>query len=535
MAQKSRTQLVSDSDSTFLDNNTGQIIPANHRQFNDDMIESNANVTESNTFEEIQYFNKDIRSNAPSGTFSFYSENGDVQLDNGKVQAPFGDLRLLKMGYASNTITLNEPNCYLTNAEGNFVFVEPNGYNIEVFVGNQLGVVYYITFLSETIIGSSGHISPQANFKIYSGDTLVVVNQDGYSNFRILNLYRNCNNIGDGYPYNSLNYFTINVLSELYNLIQNKALVIGATYRINEAYANGDVLYNGSYFDVFVVATSNLSISQNCYLYQVNGGGGNGGEIKIKAFINSNADLNQSAFLIGDILIIEEVDKQNGNSINFDKLSNNTSYQIFDTQSSIICNDYGVRDFVGRINFDESGAPQKRNILDLTDATKMPFGSIMYDLSNNAEKFYPHSGTIASWGMAYPSGLTAGDIEGFNSGMTTTAVYGTYIIVNNICTINVMVDIEVAFNGGWNGRTSFFQFPLPFMQDISNANVVGVGNGSITWKGINNHETIGLNIPPSYWNYGINIEASWNSPINTPTPIQASFTYMYKIDPFILN
>lgn len=40
MAIKTQTELVTQSNNTFLDNTTGQIIPTNHRQWNDDLLET---------------------------------------------------------------------------------------------------------------------------------------------------------------------------------------------------------------------------------------------------------------------------------------------------------------------------------------------------------------------------------------------------------------------------------------------------------------------------------------------------------------
>jgi hypothetical protein len=145
MAIKTRTQLSSESDSTFQDSPPANITPSNHRAFNEDCIDSFANLEDTNTFEAANTF-QDVT------TFEHRIDTSAVSV------AAAGSMNL-------------------ANVAGNYVTITGSGYTINSFGNAQIGAWRYLYFVdSGTITHGTPIDCPTGNsISVEAGDRALVI------------------------------------------------------------------------------------------------------------------------------------------------------------------------------------------------------------------------------------------------------------------------------------------------------------------------------------------------------------------------
>ena len=153
MAVKNRADLISQSDSTFQDSPIGNITPPNHREFNNDSIDSFANLLDSNDFLGVNEFNN-ITSFANVFNTSMDNKAFGVVVDLGDVVGNFiniigggvgevisefgqdlqqGSWRMLRFDTSGGTIEHNSYNIICLNNEN--IVVEAGDTALVIFEG----------------------------------------------------------------------------------------------------------------------------------------------------------------------------------------------------------------------------------------------------------------------------------------------------------------------------------------------------------------------------------------------------------------
>jgi hypothetical protein len=156
MAQKTRTQLTTASNNTFKDTPPANITPPNHRAFNNDCIDSFANLEETNTFSGINTFNASVKVNNKLDTAYAFLGGG---------------------------ATMN-----LGAAPGNFLEIGNSGYTINSFGTATQGTWRFIKFSGNGTLNNSTAIQcpTNADINFVAGDTCMVVSL-GSGNWIVFN------------------------------------------------------------------------------------------------------------------------------------------------------------------------------------------------------------------------------------------------------------------------------------------------------------------------------------------------------------
>ena len=127
--KKTRSQLQTESEATFLDNSTGLIIPTNHRDYNDNVGESAAILKNENTFEEVNTFQQTIISTVADNENAFSSANGNVVLTNGDLDVGGQTnlntalIKVLQNAFKTTAITASGT-LDLSATDGNLIYIE---------------------------------------------------------------------------------------------------------------------------------------------------------------------------------------------------------------------------------------------------------------------------------------------------------------------------------------------------------------------------------------------------------------------------
>jgi hypothetical protein len=147
MAEKTRTELIDSSDTTFFDNTTGLIIPTNHRAFNNDCIDSFANLQDTNVFTEPQTFNEAVTANR-------------------RLDTAYGTIE------AASAMTIGD-------VPANYIRVTSSAppFTINTFGDLPIGAWRYLLFVNEgTINHSTDIVCPaETNIEVSAGDTCMIV------------------------------------------------------------------------------------------------------------------------------------------------------------------------------------------------------------------------------------------------------------------------------------------------------------------------------------------------------------------------
>lgn len=424
--KKSRAQLQSESDSSFPDNTTGAIVPENHRIYNDNVNESFANLKDANTYDEQNTF------------------TGRLQVDG---LAYFTNTTRMEDKFIQNQVAdpiASDMLVNLNNVEGNIIFISGTT-TINGFQGN-VGHIFYATFQDGALLNcdNGASIQPNQNIQMNGGDTLIFVFTTTQQ-IRVLGLRRFG---GD--------FFVLNALKDMQDLIDNASLQIGAYYLITQGY------------DIF------------------------GGLADIMFFAKSNSEFDYRNVKIGygekGFYYLGEADKADGTDVSskFKFRTNVGQGSLFSltnlTTDQLISPQFGSgssaslqeASFYGAVLFDYSEKPILKNIQNILTNGNAEIGRFVTDPNDNVAKFFAHSGNGFSGGWGYnPIGFADGvdntNLQYFNAvtqglNITIANVYATYQVVNDIVTINFKVEGTARFNDGNSGHEMILYFPLPFEQ-----------------------------------------------------------------------
>ncbi len=476
MAEKSRSLLVSDSDSVFLDNTSGQIIPANHRQFNDDMIESTANIADDNVFQGVNEFTNLV-----------------INKQKGTNVASTGSLNIASI-------------------DGNIISIEGTT-QINEFIGN-IGQIMYATFVDSGCVlnaqnGSS--INPPHNLLMNAGDTLIFT-FTSTDVIRVLGLYRQ----------NGQQYFQLADVAAYTTIKNANALQIGATYVIPLAYYYPNN-FQGFQWWVKFTATATNAIDLRMQVKQYGSW--------------YDAIATDDTFIGGTIRIYNQTEPLDEIG-DIETYFNNYTQQLWGSRSraSLLISPSGAsKVFRGYGVFDDVSDAVRKNLLNLNTYADSYFGRILDDFSNPGQYgFYYHHGTSTdSWGnnVAYPGGFDGFDLVTLTNNETgqspidiilNTAIYH---VVNDVVTISAQASMETKFISGTSGHDAIIAFPLPFAL-FSNIS----GHGTCRFDGIPNHADTGIIV--EYLNtFAVLVRAKWSAAINLSTSVTIDFTISYLTNP----
>lgn len=491
MAVKNRTTLVSDSDATFLDNTSGQIIPANHRTFNDDVIDSAAMVADTNTFTESNEFQK----------ITFIN---NLKLDLGQYTWDASNGAPINFFTGSN----------IGDIEGNAFTIINDG--VINGVNGLAGTIYYAIHTGNVLWDSSaGFMTPNISIQMFPNDVLIFI-LDTDTTIRVLGIHRSYD--GNGMK-NGQEYFKMADLAAFQILLDNNSLQVGSQYLIPNAYEVNlltQIIYN-----VLARAVSNYKIDETIYLNR-NGNWFQG--YCTDPYLSSGAIKIYASTDMPDALQLANID-QNSNASFF---QNGASSSVIELAHQIIGN------FYGRILFDGSLNPIRKNVFNFFDGSNAWFGRFLFSDVDNAEIFIPHHGIWKEcWGNnpQYQNGFNSQDLIDINDflGNTislVTIIGGFYQVVNDVCTIHANVSCEATFSQGVGGHEFLLYFPLPFENNLIGLH--GGGHGALRFLDINNHMNIGA-IVESFDQKLCLVSAKYSSAINTPTTIDIGFTFSYYL------
>ena len=442
MAVKTRAQLQSESDATFLDNSSGQIIPENHRTYNDNASESAANLIEPNTFTE-------------QNTFS-----GLLQSDGG---ANFTEQVTMTAQFVQNQVAtpiVSASNVDLTAVYGNSIFISGTT-TIDNFSG-VVGSIFYATFQDGCLLNASAGASmqPNQNIQTYGGDTLIF-KFEASNTITILGLRRFQ---GD--------FFQLNSLTDFQSLIDAQALQIGAYYLIPQGFDIFGTLWDIIFFakTQFEFDVKNVRVGYPDYnfYYPIQGKRTTGDNALDTFQFFTNLGANPD-FTLDNVLTDQGADLifQKGSSL----------YLVEPTSN-----------FQGNVIFDNSQRPILRNVQNIAQKEEPYFGRFLTRTASPPE-FYSHTGSnLTGWGISehFKDGLDANNLFDLNTGggvinvfsnaslVAIDKVQATYLVVNDNVTISFMASCTGKFNQSPSNHTFLLYFPLPF-QNTENFVVSGHG------------------------------------------------------------
>ena len=479
--KKTRAQLQTESDATFLDNSTGQIVPENHRIYNDNVGESAAILKDSNTFEQETYFDGAIDVNNginvnPDAYANFYatinSAVGDdvnaVYSQQGNILLEEGDLdvggqtnlnttfiRTLQNAFDPTIYYATNPTLDLSLAEGNIIYIEGDG-EINSWMGVQ-GRIYHAIFTGNVWWNANGgDVAPETNIHIFPSDTLIFVFTTT-SAIRIIGIHRA--SVYQSNQYNGQNYFQINHPQDALNLASSGQLDIGATYKVMGAFELGKL--SGVYYDVYLRAKTQDIFESTCYISHDDSSNG----VLQKALFTGNFDQ-------GSILISDYLDTAVG--ITYPFAATNYEIQFALTGAKAYIEDGNIGFFGDATFATDGGKPIYQNLLNV-ETTDARYGRIMNVSEESADRWITHSkyataGTILFGNKWYTTGLPS--VSAINtlfasiigSGTTTLTSYRlSYTVVNEICTLNFYCELTGSFTYGASGREVWVLLPTPFL------------------------------------------------------------------------
>jgi hypothetical protein len=523
--KKTRAQLQSESEATFLDNSSGQIIPSNHRIFNDNVGESAAILKNENTFEEVNTFQQTIISDVADNENAFSSENGNVYLTNGdldvggqtNLNSTF--IRILQNGFKSSAIiaggTLD-----LSGTDGNLIYIEGDS-TTNSFQG-KVGQIFYALFTGNVLFDASiGNIQPPTTFRIFPNDVLIFLFTSD-TTIRVLGIYRSTDEAN--LQLNGQNYFQINIPQDALDLATNNSLSVGATYRVLGAYEMPKM--SGIYYDVYLRASTPSTYEPTCYLSNTTEAEG----VLQKAWFTGG-------FETQDIFISNNLDASNPFTWSQAVINGGGGTQFALAGAKAFIQDPTVG-FYGDATFSNNDAlPISQNLLDIQEAGQAKFGRIM-DVSSSPT-FIPHSGFGTSgtilWGknwftIGLPSNATINSVwAGLYGGTNPTLItyYRVqYKVVNDICTLDFYATLTGFFDKNVaSPRELWAILPTPF--SIAADSIFSTGSVRIS---SGNHQDQGIlcEAIPSNQLY-FKITSKHNSGINTSQSVIMSGSISFQI------
>lgn len=523
---KTRAQLISQSNNTFQDTPPANITPPNHRQFNEDVVDSTANLedvntfVEQNTFNSIVNFDSTINARIPSGD-AIYVPNGNIFIETGNLdvggqtnlnttfvrvlQSAFKTIPFVISG-TSNTLDLG-------GTDGNIIYIEGDG-TINAFLGN-IGTIFYAVFTGNAIFDStSGELAPPTSFKMFPNDILIFVFTSS-TTIRVVGRHRATDGVTN--QLNGQNYYQINLPQDALDLQSQGLLDVGAVYRVKGAYTSNirpilswDVILTAKSTDLFAEMCQVVDESTSATHDAIFFGDFNQNSIVIYGFADSRSMFTYSELLAND----------------------NDAY-FFGKGSKAFIDDLDLG-YYGYANFDNlNTAPQRRNLQDLTDLNQMPFGSIFYVQSQNADKFISHVGDTSNgyfgtkWFDAVPANINLNTaIASLGSNTTINSYNCKYTIVNSLCTVYFSCEVDGKHQDGASGHELWALLPIPF------SDWGGLGYGFGTCRNItnDNHEDIGLIVKSiaGYEDYFF-ISSKWSAATGTIATFTLNGTFIFTV------
>jgi hypothetical protein len=515
MAQKTRTTLQNDSDSIFLDNTSGQIIPANHRDFNDDIIDSCANLEDNNVFDGDNQFTGMLQADGATtinGTADFNAAAtfNDTATFNG--ESTFNDkvthAAQVVSGYAGATIA-SADTIDLTNVDGNLIFITGTT-EINTILGN-IGAIFYCTFVNGTDIVPIGtSIQPQKSLRYNAGDTIIFVIQAA-NQIRILGRYR------DGGSFSEQSAFTIDYY-DFTPLVANSLLQVGAVYDVGGV-PNLTNFLGIPAFNLRVTAASANTLIKRAILYLP--------DYFIPVWIGSSD--------IADIKIYGP-ESSELNTFNIDQFNtDNQNSPLYYPGSQVVLAD-GIQNFRALVT--QYYDAQRINLIEYTQ--KGLAGIYIQDSLGN--RFWyrndaPHNQlNDTRWGNNPDFefiGVTPMNLDllnaDYNNPISVSDVRANYQLVNQLCTITIDCIFESAFNSN-PFHSALLYFPLPFRVTNAIDRGNGIGHGSLEFVNIPNHPNIGVHGNYLSDPYSCLFFGKWSSTINTSEMVRISASYTYHIE-----
>jgi hypothetical protein len=522
--KKTRAQLQTESDATFLDNSSGQIIPENHRIYNDNVGESAAILNNENIFEEQNTFYKTIIGEVADAENAFSSIDGNIFLTNGDLDVGGQTnlnttlIRVLQNAFKTTPITASGT-LDLSATDGNLIYIEGDA-TIDSFAGKN-GQVFYAIFTGTCIWDYSiGNIQPPTTFKTFPNDVLIFSFITD-TTIRVFALYRNTDEAN--VQLNGQNYFQINVPQDALDLASQNCLAVGATYRVLGAFEMPKL--SGIFYDVYLRASTPSTYEPTCYIANTTDQQG----VLQKAFFTGS-------FAAESIFVVETLDSTNGITW-AQALMNGDGGSLFalgGAKSFIEDPDVG---FYGDATFmTNSYYPIAQNLLDIQDSGK--FGRIM-EIST-APTFISHSafgnaGTILFGKNWYTIGLPSNGaintawLALYSSPLSPTLITNyrvQYKVVNDICTLDFYATLTGFFNQNVaSPRELWAILPTPF--DIAADSIFSTGSVRIS---SGNHQDQGLlceAIPTNQLYF--KITSKHNSSLTTIQTVIMSGTISFQI------
>jgi len=549
-----RSDLKNQSDNTFLNNTSGQIIPENHRDFNDEFIDSAAILLENNafignnTFTGDQTFIGTIFSNVGGGMEALNSINGGINIGgastfsgentfnalntfNAETQLPGGffspsvnsttdyshlTTKVLLQNSASNVNADTLVDLSTTNAS--VIYIEGST-TINGFEGETNRIINLI-FLNDVLIEEVGAaFNPSQSIQIYSGDIILGIFVSQFQ-LRILSIKRN-----------TADYYVLPNIVTFRDLCTAQGLMGGQYYLVQGYdYPTGGG-GNPLNWEVLFFATSSSTYDPNVRIRPQVATAHSSGS---KKFYDAQTTITNGSIGNGDVILTGDT----GSEYPISRfIADYNASEIFwgEGASAFVRGGTSIGLFNGKVTFDQFGVPIYQNVQNITDYSSPWIGKILNSTYWSDVRFYPNSGSADQyWGNGEyenPLGLTINQINSLqvlfdNTGATIIATpQATYSVVNDMVTCYFNFQVSSPWNKGSSGRELWFYLPLPFS---AAGDGQCFGHGSVRNRTDANHSDTGAII--TYINNVnvIRVSSKWTSAIGTAKTCDVQCSVMYR-------
>jgi hypothetical protein len=523
MAQKTRSQLKTQSNNTFLDNSAGEITPVNHRTWNDDAIDSVANLEDANTFENINTFDGDTTFNTATinGVSNFEATiNANSDILNNAFNAT-GDSFFIKgilqlNNYSSNIMAAATVDLSIVSAT--VIYIE-GATTINGFTGLANQIVN-ITFINDVLLEELGvAFFPSQSYQIYAGDSLIGIFTSP-TQLRILTIKRR---VAD--------YYVLNSIATFRDLVVASALMGGQNYLVkgyNYPAGGGNPLN----WEILFFATDSNSYDPNVRIRpQV----GTAYSSNSKKFYDAQTTVTNGSIGSGDIILTGDTGSEYPISRFIADANQNEIFWGFG--ASAWGTGSSFQGFSGKIPFSQFGEPIYQNIQNLGNYSQPWFGKMLNSYYWSDVRFYPNSGYANQyWGNSIyenPVGLTIAQMnqlqvaEG-NTGATIIATpQATYSVVNDMVTCYFSIEMSSPWNKGTSGREIWLYLPLPFTFALDNQ---CFGHGTVRNKTDNNQEDTAAMVENLGSNIVVRLSAKHNTAFGANKTCDVRCSFMYRTD-----
>jgi hypothetical protein len=516
MAAKTRSQLKTQSDNTFLDNSSGEIIPVNHREFNDDTIDSFANLEDTNTFEEQNTFNAQINveggmtvinveplfattinSNVPFGATALDIPDGFIVLTNGGIQvggpSEFGGINVNGIAnfQASSEfnsfvpLIVNVPDGNALYSENGSVILENGRLNVggDVFIEGLVQLNNYDTNIlaaanidlssisasviyiegSTTINGFTG-LANQIVYLTFLNDVLLEELGAAFFPSQSYQIYSGDTIIGIFTSTTQLrilslkrkiaDYYVIDRIVDFRDLVTANALMGGQYYLVKGYdYPSGDNPLN---WEILFFATSSSTYDPNV---RIRPEVGTAHSSNSKKFYDAQTTITSGSIGSGDVFLTGDT----GSEYPISRfIADYNANEIFWSEgaSAFVRGGTSIGLFNGKVTFDQFGSPIYQNVQNITDYAAPWIGKILNSTYWSDVRFYANSGSADQyWGNGNyenPTGLSQGQMNALQVAFDNT---GVTMIATPQATYSVVNDMVTCYfsmeiSSPWNKGSS---------------------------------------------------------------------------------